>query len=241
LDSIGRGDRITTLKVSGGGRPPSESSYAPSAADSITSTPEGNSVVIASPADATIIYYMEGMAVPMGSFKNSGRLPRALKTVNRSLRETGPGVYSARIKIPRSGSYDVMFLLDSPRITECFSFQADANPLLKKMKVERPVRLEFLMPERVVQTGLPVTVRVKAVDEATGDALSTPLDLTALPTLAPYGRWQERHAAVWKGNGLFELTFIPPENGMYQIYFALPGLKVGFVQLPYLTLQAMPK
>lgn len=241
LDSIGRGEKVTGLKVSGGSRSPSESTYYPSAADSIASTPEGNSVVIASPSDATIIYYMEGMAVPMGSFNNSGRIPRALRTLNRSLRETVPGVYSARIKVPRSGMYDVVFLLDSPRITECFSFQADTNPALAKMKVERPIKLEFMMKDREVAVGAPVLVRARVVDEATGAALTAPLELSALPTLTPYGNWQERHQAASVGDGVYEFTFTPPQPGLYNVYFSLADRKLGFVQLPYLTLKAVVK
>lgn len=241
LDSIGKGTKVTGLKVSGGSRSPSESTYYPSAADSISTTPEGNSVVIASPSDATIIYYVEGMAVPMGSFINSGRIPRALRTVNRSLREVEPGVYSARIKVPRSGIYDVMLLLDSPRITECFSFQAEKNPALARMKTERPVRLDFLMDEREVAVGAPVLVRVRIVDEETGAPLTPPVELAALPTLAPYGNWQERHATTSVGTGVYEFSFVPPQAGMYTIYFSLPGMRLGFAQLPYLSLKAVAK
>lgn len=61
-----------------------------------------------------IYYYMEGMTAPMGSFKNYGRVPRAVRVVDRSLRETAEGVYSARARIPKRGKYDVAFLLDSP-------------------------------------------------------------------------------------------------------------------------------
>ena len=34
--------------------------------------PEGNSVLLANPADRVIYYYSEGMAAPMGSFKTTG-------------------------------------------------------------------------------------------------------------------------------------------------------------------------
>lgn len=237
LDSIGKGDRITGLKVSGGSRTPSESTYTSPDASSIAITPEGNSVVIASPSDATIIYYMEGMGVPMGSFKNAGRIPRALTTLNRSLRETRPGVYNARIKIPRSGTYDVMFLLDSPRITECFSFTAEANPILTKLKTEHAINLEFMLPERRVKTGVPVTIRVRASDEGTGKPLVALTDLVALPTLTPYGNWQQRFPTKGNGTGVYEFSFTPPESGLYNIYFSTGNLR--FTQLPYLSLQAV--
>jgi hypothetical protein len=56
--------------------------------------PEGNSVLIANPADRVIYYYSEGMAAPMGSFQNYRREPRALMVVDRSLREVTSGVYT---------------------------------------------------------------------------------------------------------------------------------------------------
>lgn len=240
LDSIGKGDRVTSLKVSGGSKAPTESTYYRSPADSITVTPENNAVVIASPADATIIYYMEGMGVPMGSFKNAGRTPRALKTVNRSLRETGPGVYSAKIKIPRDGLYDVMFLLDSPRVTECFTFAAEANPVLGTLKAERPVTLQFLMPQRTGHKGVPSLVRFQVLDEASGEPVARLVDLEALSTLTPYGAWQQRYPVTAVGNGVYEFSFTPPEAGSYNIYFAAASLKLRFSQLPYISLQVSP-
>ncbi len=85
-------------------------------------------MLVANPADRVIYYYSEGMAAPMGSFQNYRRNPRALMVVDRSLREVTSGVYSTTTKLPKSGIYDVAFLLDSPRITHCFNAEAKPNP-----------------------------------------------------------------------------------------------------------------
>src|SRR6185295_7923469 len=91
-----------------------------SSADVMVPAPEGSSVLVANPADGIIYYYSEGMAAPMGSFQNYRRRPRAVMVVDRSLREVTSGVYTTTTKLPKSGVYDVAFLLDSPRITHCF-------------------------------------------------------------------------------------------------------------------------
>ena len=102
--------------------------------------PEGNAVIVANPVDRVLYYYSEGMAAPMGNFQNYRREPLAVAIVDRSLRETAPGIYSTTVKLPASGHYDVAFLTDSPRIAHCFETTADPNPLLKE---ERPVALRI--------------------------------------------------------------------------------------------------
>ncbi len=68
-----------------------------SIASMIAPTPEGNAVMIASPADRLVYYYVEGMMAAMGNFKTYGRTPRGIEILDRSLRETAPGVYSTFI------------------------------------------------------------------------------------------------------------------------------------------------
>src|SRR6185503_20448874 len=116
--------RLSTLsgqpdiaKLPGGQNAPEEAPADASIADVMVPAPEGNSILLANPADAIIYYYSEGMAAPMGSFQNYRRQPRAVMVVDRSLRETTAGVYTTTTKLPKSGVYDVAFLLDSPRIT----------------------------------------------------------------------------------------------------------------------------
>ena len=48
-----------------------------------------------------VYYYKEGMAAPMGSFSNYGRRPRAVRVVDRSLREQSPGIYRTEARLRR--------------------------------------------------------------------------------------------------------------------------------------------
>src|SRR5678816_778703 len=120
--------RLSTLtgqpdvaKFPGGQIAPEEARTESSIADAIVPAPEGNSVLLANPADGVIYYYTEGMAAPMGSFQNYRREPRAVMVWDQSLREASPGVYSTNLKLIGAGDYDVAFLLDTPRVSHCFN------------------------------------------------------------------------------------------------------------------------
>src|ERR1700752_29400 len=125
------GTEIDMTDFPGGQAIPAKGS-APVRADSLVRAPEGNAVIVANPVDKQLYYYSEGMAAPMGNFQNYRREPMAVAVVDRSLRETAPGVYSTTVKLPASGDYDVAFLTDAPRIARCFETSADPNPQLKE-------------------------------------------------------------------------------------------------------------
>ena len=56
---------------------PDEAATNSSIAEVMVPAPEGNSVILANPANRVIYYYAEGMAAPMGSFQNYRRERRA--------------------------------------------------------------------------------------------------------------------------------------------------------------------
>ena len=150
---------------------PREAALDASLADVIVPAPEGDSVLVANPADRIIYYYSEGMAAPMGSFQNYRRKPRALMVVDRSLREITSGVYATSTKLPKSGIYDVAFLLDSPRVTHCFQAEAKPNPDVRKEK-QVAIRVEYLNKEKQLRVGEDYKVRFKVFDTATAKAKS---------------------------------------------------------------------
>jgi len=236
LSNLGRGDKMTPLRISGGGIAPSESTIRPSLADNIVATPEGNAVLIASPADATIVYYMEGMGVPAGNFRTYGRVPRAVSIVNRQLRETTPGVYSAKVRIPAGGRYDLAFLLDSPRLVQCFDFEAAANPVMAKLKSSRPVDIEFIDKELRLTAGSPYKLRFRLKDSSSGQPVTGIKDLTGLASLSPTGSWRQNHAATPLDDGSYQIEFNAPRAGRYTFYFTIPSLQLKVNQLRPLDL-----
>jgi hypothetical protein len=236
--------RLSTLsaqpdiaKFPAGQTAPEEARADMSGADVMVPAPEGNSVLIANPADGIIYYYQEGMAAPMGSFQNYRRSPRAVMVVDRSLREVTSGVYTTTTKLPKSGVYDVAFLLDSPRVTHCFSAEAKPNPEIAHEK-KVAVRIEYLNKDKQLRVGENYKLRFKLVDTATSKAKSDVNDVRVL-TMLSSATWQKRDFAKSVGDGVYELDIKVPQTGSYLIFVESRSQGVSFRQLPYLTLQTM--
>jgi len=229
------GTEIDITEFPGGQGIPAQGS-SPVHADSIVLAPEGNAVVLANPVDKTLYYYQEGMAAPMGNFQNYRREPLATLIVDRSLRETSPGVYSTTVKLPASGHYDVAFLTDSPRIAHCFDIAADPNPLLKEEK-GIALRIEHQAKDNQLQVGQDFPLRFKLIDTKTNKAKDDLQDVRVLTFLAP-GTWQRRDIAKPLGNGMYEIKLNVPETGVYMIFVESGSMGVRYRDMPALMLNA---
>lgn len=234
--------RLSTLtgqpdiaKFPGGQLVPAEAPVEESIADIMVPAPEGNSILLANPADGVIYYYQEGMAAPMGSFQNYRREPRAVMVVDRSLREVTAGVYTTTTKLPKSGVYDVAFLLDSPRITHCFNAEAKPNPDVPREK-QVALRIEYLNKEKQLPVAENFKLRFKLVDTATSRAKNDLKDVRVL-TMLTSGVWQKRDFAQPVGDGVYELDLKVPQTGVYFVFVESRSQGVSFRQLPHLTLQ----
>jgi YVTN family beta-propeller protein len=205
-----------------------------SPADAVVAAPEDGAVLVANPADQMIYYYMEGMAAPMGNFQNYRRDPTALLVLDRGLRETSPGVYTTTVRLNGHGSYDVPFLLDSPRILNCFDIEVGENPQLAKPK-GIPIRIDALATAPVAYAGESLNLRFRVRDAATGKPRSDLQDIGVLAFLAP-GIWQQRDWAT-QASGVYEMNFVPPQAGVYYVFFQCPSLGVQFNQLQHWTIE----
>ncbi len=56
--------------------------------------------------------------------------------------------------------------------------------------------------------------------------------------VVPPGTWQQREWAKSVGGGVYEMSFVPPEEGVYYVFFQTPSLGVQLNQIPYVILQA---
>jgi YVTN family beta-propeller protein len=236
LANIGKGNVQTAVTRFPGGQKAPQLSPFTSPADAIVPAPEEGSVLVANPADQMIYYYMEGMAAPMGSFQNYRRDPRALLVVDRSLRETSPGLYATTIKLTGFGRFDVAFLLDTPRVVNCFELSVRENPDLQKRR-EVPIKIEPLVASGAMRVGETYRLQFKVTNTQDGQPKSNLEDLGVLTFLSP-GIWQQRNWAKPLGNGLYEINFVPPQAGIYYIMFHCPSLGVDYKQIPFLMLQA---
>ncbi len=154
---------------------------------------------------------------------------------DRSLDEREPGAYSAKIQLPVAGTYDVAFILDSPRILHCFSVEAKENPLLKKDL--KPLEVEYLIEDKRVAAGQTVPLRFRLIDPATEQPRSGLEDVRVLSYRSP-GRNRTVTSAKEVGDGIYEVDLAFPRHGAYFVYVSSRSSKVPFGELPYLTMRA---
>ena len=244
LRELGReGAPVPVVDFPGGQNPPGKLSL-PTPADGIVQAAGDAAVLVANPLDQAIYFYKEGMAAPMGHFKNAGRQPRAVLVVDRSLRETSPGVYETVTRLGRPGRHDLALLLNTPRLMQCFPFPVAVDAALAA-KRKAPLRVEPLGEIGDVALGDEVRVRYKITAQdsgAAGDkgAPKTGLKVSWLAFLSP-GVWQTRDAAVEVGEGVYEIRFRPPEAGLYYVFLEVASAGMSFQDSPSVTFFARPR
>mgnify|MGYP001824976556 CR=1 FL=1 len=143
----------------------------------VPSVKEAASYVV-NQAEGTVYYYMEGMNAPMGAFRNYGHEARAIEIVDRSLGERAPGVYTGRVKLPIEGTYDVAFMMDTPRFLHCFSATVAPNPEIRQTKA--PMGIEYQVANRRVPVGSSIPVKFRLTDPVSGEPKSDIPDVTVL-------------------------------------------------------------
>jgi YVTN family beta-propeller protein len=205
-------------------------------ADVIVEAPGEAAVLVTSPADATIYFYMEGMNAPMGNFRNYGHRPLAVGVVDRALREKSSGVYSANVRLPVAGTYEIAFLMQSPQILHCFSVLARPNPALES-DVAR-LAVEYLVEDRQVPAGQELALRFRMTDPRTGELRRGLKDVRVLSYRAPAFDRSE----VWAtevGDGLYEAPIPMRRPGAYYVFVSSHSAKATYHDLSYLTLMGV--
>jgi YVTN family beta-propeller protein len=210
---------------------------ASSLADAIIPIPGDDGVLVANTADKMIYFYTEGMAAPMGSFQNYRRDPKAVLILENSLTETSSGTYTTTVRLPEAGPYDVAFLLESPRLVNCFATTIAENPAAPRSAAA--LAFEPLLKTRTARVGEPFTLRFKVIDTGSNQPKTNLADVSVLVFLAP-GIWQQRETAKAGGDGIYQVAFVPPQSGVYYVYFQVPSLQVPFNANFPLILQAPP-
>ncbi|MBI5100759.1 MAG: hypothetical protein HZB33_02820 [Nitrospirae bacterium] len=237
LSSAGiAGAELHALKIVAGEKPPEESRYR-SRADTIVPAGEYDTVLITNPSDGLIYYYMEGMEVSMGSFRSAGRVARASMVIGRNMRETSKGVYSAKFRVPKAGSYEAALLLDSPRVVSCFRFTVLNNPSASQVVDAKTVAVEVLNTDNTVRAGEDATLRFRLRDPSGKGPLSGITDMAIFVTRTP-GTWKQRVPVRDQGSGLYEVSFKAPEPGVYYVFFSSRSLRIDHTQAPYFVFYA---
>jgi YVTN family beta-propeller protein len=230
--------QVDVVKFPGGQLTPGSAKTFASSADALVPAPEPGAMLFANPADKMIYYYSEGMAAPMGNFQNYRRVPRAVKIVDRSLREEATGVYTTTARLPKHGTYNVSLLLDSPRVVHCFEATARLNPAIHE-EDDVTLNVEYLNREAPLVPGEDYKIRFKLTDSAKKSRAGALKDVGVLVFLSP-GTWQQRQVARSVGDNVYEVTVNVPEAGVYLVFVESPSLRIQYRQLPHLTLLAQP-
>lgn len=209
------------------GQHPLDKVSLPSSADTIVRVPNEDAVLVANPGDKAIYYYKEGMAAPMGSFSNYGKEPRAVTVIDRTLRQTEPGIYETTARLEKPGLYTAIFLLDSPQAVKCWDFTVEKDPARSR---EADSRFSVVSLSDIEQgkRGVPLSLRFR-IDNGASKPKSGVTDVRALAFLAP-GVWQTRLSAKALGDGVYEIRFLPPQPGSYYFHVEAPSIGIAFHQ-----------
>ena len=203
-----------------------------SIADSVVPSVKEAAAYIVNQAEGTVHYYMEGMGAPMGAFRNYGHQARAIETVDRSLQEVSPGVYTGQVKIPVEGSYDIAFMMDTPRFLHCFGAEVQPNPEHKSTLAKMSV--EFGKDGARIPIGVPSPVRFKLSETSDGSPLLGVADMTVL-----YYRSDGRNRAVVPArqleDGRYEAMITVHDTSTYYVFVGSRSKELKYTDLPFLT------
>jgi YVTN family beta-propeller protein len=222
-------------KFDAGHTPPREAG-ALSRADAIVRAPDmPDAVYVLNPKERMIYYfhYMEGMAVPSGGLTTYGYDPKAVLVAGKDLRESEPGVYSATVKLTDRGDYDLVFLLDAPRVAQCFPIAVQANAELRKGKLAMDIK-PLMNPLQLRVGGNQLRFRVSDLYTSEPYANLTDIGIVASST----NGWQQRAQARALGDGVYEVPLTIPAPGVYYISFQAPAEGLWLNDRAPLVLQA---
>jgi hypothetical protein len=224
------------------GRNPLGPSEPDSATETVVPAPGGNAILVAHPSDRSIYYYKEGMSAPMGTFKVSSGLPRAVLALDRSLQESGnSGEYEAVIKLPEPGGFELAFVVNNPRVVHCFPWPVEPDPVLARARTEGKVECEWLGPDtdRDLVAGVAERITLRLHDAATGKPKEDLASVTLAAILAP-GIWNGPVVATHEGGGVFAARFTPSRPGVYYLHLRDPQAQLMGPDRPLRILHAGP-
>ncbi len=244
LSETGReGEPVQVVDFPGGDFPVGAMSM-PTRADGIVQAVGATAMLVANPKDKAIYFYKEGMAAPMGEFKNYGKQPRAVTVVDRSLQEVTPGVYETYGKLRTEGPLTMAFFMNAPRLTTCFdgiSVRSTYDQkLAKKIKTEGPLIVQYGLDSLRVKVGDEVPLVVQLSDQASL-AKITNLNDVGVMWMTEGGQWHNRSRAkpVPGKEGQYKIALSFPKPGLYFIYVQSPSKGLKYSNPQYLMVEAV--
>ncbi|WP_213936646.1 cytochrome D1 domain-containing protein [Pseudomonas sp. dw_612] len=206
-------------------------------ASSLAVSRDDNAVFVVNPVDNTTYFYAEGMNAPMSGYPNRGQVARAAMVIDRSLREVEPGLYSARIKLPQAGRFDVAFLLNQPNIIHCFSALVEPDKAFA-LHPGLP-KVEFMLDKFTAGVGDPYVVRFRIVEGKQKTQRSGVKDVQVRYFRAPTSRAQEV-AALDVGNGVYEAPVTLDQSGAWYLHVRATSLGASFDDKTFASVRVLP-
>lgn len=222
--------KLNPVDIQAGRQPPSNEPKEIGVAEMIVPTPEGDTVMVANAPDRMMYFYQEGMMAPMGTFSNYERIPRGLMILDRSLRETAPGTYTALVKLTKSGSFDVPVLIDQPRVVNCFRATIDEAPGIPRKERGSKLVLDLMKDDKPRRAHEPTSLKFKLTDRVSKIPIIGLKDAQAL-IFEPPGVWQQRHIALELGEGVYKIEQTFPHAGFYNLMISISSLGINYVDL----------
>jgi YVTN family beta-propeller protein len=236
LSSLGQGRMPISQGFEAGPQPPRLAGDLP-LASSLAVSRDDNAVFVVNPVDNTTYFYAEGMNAPMSGYPNRGQVARAAMVIDRSLREVEPGLYSARIKLPSAGRFDVAFLLNQPNIIHCFTALIEPDKQLARHA--GVPKVEFMLDKATTAIGSPYVVRFRIVEGQQKAQRSGVKDVQVRYFLAPTSRVQEV-AALDVGNGIYEAPVTLDQNGAWYLHVRAASLGANFDDKTFASVRVLP-
>ncbi len=223
--------KFNPVDIQAGRQPPSNEPQEIGVSSMIVPTPEGDTVMVANAPDRTMYFYQEGMMAPMGTFSNYDRIPHAVMILDRSLRETAPGTYTAVVKLTKGGDFDVPILIDQPRLINCFRLSIDALPSTTKAQKGTGLIVDLLKGDMPLQAHKPTRIKIRLTDRSSRQPVIGLSDARAL-IFEPPGIWQQRRPALEVGDGIYEIDQTFPHAGVYNLMITVASRGVTYADLP---------
>lgn len=236
LSSLGEGRTPITQGFEAGPQAPRLAGDLP-LASSLAVSRDDNAVFVVNPVDNTTYFYAEGMNAPMSGYPNRGQVARAALVIDRSLREVEPGLYSARIKLPDAGRFDVAFLLNQPNIIHCFTALVAPD---KKLDQHAGVpKVEFMLDKSTTTLGSSYLVRFRIVEGKQKTQRSGVQDVQVRYFRAPTSRTQAV-TALDVGNGVYEAPVTLDKSGAWYLHVRAASLGASFDDKTFASVRVIP-
>lgn len=230
LASLGK-EKISALDVQAGQQTASALPDELGVASMLAPTPEGNAVMIANTPDMMVYFYVEGMMAPMGTLSNYNRRPHGLLILDRSLAEVAPGTYSAPVKLPHGGAFDVPILINDTKTAHCFQAEVGDSPD-GPARASSTVEVAAAFAGQQFKAGASAPLRFKLTDSITKKPI-TGLDDVQILVFEPPGIWQQRQWATEVGAGEYEIKQVFPHAGVFDVMVHVGSRGVAFADLPF--------